>query len=173
MKCPVCSTDLATGVPRAYETLCEHVFDPNGMPLEKPTLVCTNHKCMTFGRGFWATLDFEGSFYPDDSSGVSAENIPGLPDNIYADKDGEKLPSLEAAYSYKKAHELLGRFPLHRTRVFDFFKKAVDVMTCKDCGGSGLSDKRHEDGWKLDCPSCMDGISRVCAGSLEEIKNGN
>ena len=98
-----------------------------------------------------------------------ANDIPGLLNNIYADleKKEQKLPSLEAEYSHKKAYELLGKFPLHRKKVFNFLKKVVDAITCKDCNGSGFLEKRDDDGYRLDCPNCMSGIM------IKEPKNGD
>ena len=44
MKCPFCNRDLKPGKLRSYETLSEHVCDPNGEdgdPSERPTWECT------------------------------------------------------------------------------------------------------------------------------------
>jgi|WetSurMetagenome_2_1015567.scaffolds.fasta_scaffold639737_3 hypothetical protein len=44
MKCPFCKKELIPGKPRSYETLSEHVCDPNGEdgdPGERPTWECT------------------------------------------------------------------------------------------------------------------------------------
>lgn len=44
MKCPFCKRDLIHGKSRLYETLSEHVCDPNGEdgdPGERPTWECT------------------------------------------------------------------------------------------------------------------------------------
>lgn len=59
--CPLCGKRLAYGEPRKYETLTEHCSDPNGDYPERPTVVCTNPACVTFGRGFWACI--EGGWY--------------------------------------------------------------------------------------------------------------
>ena len=51
MRCPVCKTNLVKGELRKYETLSEHVSDPNrvDVPL-RLTYVCPN-KCQ--GEGFF------------------------------------------------------------------------------------------------------------------------
>jgi len=42
MRCPICGSELVEGMGRRYETLEEHVSDPNGTPSLKPTYVCEN-----------------------------------------------------------------------------------------------------------------------------------
>jgi hypothetical protein len=60
--CPVCSTELIHGKKMLYETLCEHVCDPNGYnscPSVRGTWVCPNEDCMLYQVGFWS--DVEGA----------------------------------------------------------------------------------------------------------------
>jgi hypothetical protein len=42
MKCPICGEKLVEGLGRRYETLDEHVSNPNAIPSLKPTYVCEN-----------------------------------------------------------------------------------------------------------------------------------
>lgn len=59
MRCPHCGQALIRGPLREYETLCEHVEDPNReeYPL-RPTFVCpAGDACMA---GYW---DRDGDFY--------------------------------------------------------------------------------------------------------------
>lgn len=42
MRCPICGEELVEGMGRRYETIDEHVSNPNGTPCLKPTLVCEN-----------------------------------------------------------------------------------------------------------------------------------
>ena len=42
MNCPICGSELIEGVGRRYETLGEHVSNPNGIPSLKQTFVCDN-----------------------------------------------------------------------------------------------------------------------------------
>lgn len=43
MKCPHCKTELKKGKPKAYETLCEHVMNPNSEEfILRATYYCPN-----------------------------------------------------------------------------------------------------------------------------------
>lgn len=154
--CPICNTELVTGVPRCYETLTEHVFQPNGSLPDKPTLVCQNPLCLTFGRGFWAPLDYEGGFYADRSSGIAARNVPGLLGNIHEDSEKKeaKSPCLEVAYSYENAREVVGNLPLHRLDTFDALRKLIEEITCSNCRGEGVVDETDAYDLRLCCPKC-------------------
>lgn len=156
MNCPICNTELVTGVPRCYETLTEHVCQPNGRLSDKPTLVCQNPLCLTFGRGFWAPLDYEGSFYADRSSGIAARNVPGLSGNIHEDSEKReaKIPYLEVDYDHKKAKDLVGNLPLHRPGTFEAIKKLIEEITCSNCRGEGVVDETDADDLRLYCPKC-------------------
>ena len=59
MRCPICKTELAPGEPKEYETLMEHVSDPNkkSYPL-RSTYLCPN-KCFEEEQFF----DTNGSSY--------------------------------------------------------------------------------------------------------------
>lgn len=59
MRCPKCKNQLIEGKYQVYETLVEHVINPNGIRSSKPTLICPN-KC--YGKkAFW---DEYGDSYP-------------------------------------------------------------------------------------------------------------
>ena len=60
MKCPFCGCFLLEGEQKRYETLCEHVSNPNQeyYPL-RDTWVCN---CEKSHNSFW---DWYGDFYPD------------------------------------------------------------------------------------------------------------
>jgi len=59
MICPDCRCPLRTGKPQRYETLCEHVTDPNKyfggpMPPLRPAYYCKTKKCKSNSRHiFW------------------------------------------------------------------------------------------------------------------------
>lgn len=61
MKCPKCKTKLIEGEQKQYETLDEHVFNPNkeDYPL-RPTYICTNKNCEISKAGFYGIW---GGFY--------------------------------------------------------------------------------------------------------------
>jgi hypothetical protein len=62
MKCPFCEKDLVVGKPRLFETLYEHVCDPNGEdedPGERPAWVCTCEHAVEIDA-FW---DESGDIY--------------------------------------------------------------------------------------------------------------
>lgn len=63
MKCPNCKTELSAGPEKRYETLLDHVSDPNadGYP-ERPTFICENTSCELHKIAFW---DEYGDFYCD------------------------------------------------------------------------------------------------------------
>jgi len=45
MRCPKCKATLVKGKPKRYETLLEHVSDPNQKLLLRPTYICLG-KCL-------------------------------------------------------------------------------------------------------------------------------
>ena len=52
--CPKCNQKLGIGIQRIYETLIDHVFDPNAIPPKRYTLVCT---CSPNSFFDWAMQD--------------------------------------------------------------------------------------------------------------------
>jgi len=72
-RCPLCKKPLLAGKMKRYETLIEHVMNPNQEEHpERPTLVCANKACQAWDRGYWSDLDYEKSWYS------SCLNIPSL-----------------------------------------------------------------------------------------------
>lgn len=75
-ECPYCNDKLTKDVDREYETLLDHVTDPNyegNFPL-RPTFVCKNKLCkMNHEVGFYGE---DGDFYP---TKVPVPIIPVLP----------------------------------------------------------------------------------------------
>ena len=54
-RCPCCIGKLEANGSRLYETLVEHVLDPNNeTPNYRPTLRCSNHSCITYKNVFWS-----------------------------------------------------------------------------------------------------------------------
>jgi len=155
MKCTVCGQELVAGELKLYETLCEHVTDPNGPGVEKPTLVCQNPVCLTFGRGFWS-VD-EGAFYPDDSDGIKVVNVPDLGPEI----NRKGPPKLELAFELIWAKRLLGESPIWRQPVFERLKKLIDTAICPKCKGSGWI-KIEEENYSEKCQNCKG--TCVCIG---------
>ena len=74
--CPVCTVELVEGHKMLYETLSEHVCDPNGnYPVPKRgTWVCPNPECMLCQTGWWSNE--EGAWY---SYYTSEEILMGVP----------------------------------------------------------------------------------------------
>jgi len=64
MFCPRCLSPLILGKDlRVYETIVEHVTNPNGFPIPKEFYICSNNSCLTRKYGiFW---DFYGDNYSD------------------------------------------------------------------------------------------------------------
>lgn len=62
MKCPKCKTELRNGEAKSYETLCDHVLNPNAEIIpERATYKCPNN---CYGKkAFWGT---EGDAYCTD-----------------------------------------------------------------------------------------------------------
>jgi hypothetical protein len=61
-RCPFCKAKLKLGKPRLYETLTEHIMDPNGEygnPGERPTWECD---CILSEYCWWG---FDGRLYTD------------------------------------------------------------------------------------------------------------
>lgn len=63
-KCPECGKNLKNGPMREFETLSDHVLDPNEEihpRFPRKTWVCRNFFCNAFRRGFWSQV--EGGWY--------------------------------------------------------------------------------------------------------------
>lgn len=61
MECPTCRSKLVLGQGmRKYETLSDHVCDPNGDVPERPYFVCPKEDCKLHSNSFW---DDYGEFY--------------------------------------------------------------------------------------------------------------
>jgi len=60
MFCSLCRSRLVAGPDHRYETLGEHVCNPNGARPSRPTLICPNQSCQaSWAKIFWAE-DGEG-----------------------------------------------------------------------------------------------------------------
>jgi len=58
LRCPICTIEMINGEPKRYETLDDHVCNPNGHLPERETYVCKNTGCDAFrDQLFW---DYEG-----------------------------------------------------------------------------------------------------------------
>jgi len=66
MKCPKCKTELIKGEAKAYETLMEHVSDPNSQDMTKrATYKCPNN---CYGKdAFWGI--YGGAYCTDRDKG--------------------------------------------------------------------------------------------------------
>lgn len=61
MRCPQCKTTLILSVEKvSYQTLGEHVCDPNGDPPARTYFFCPEEDCVLHDSAFW---DDDGSFY--------------------------------------------------------------------------------------------------------------
>ena len=58
--CPNCLTRLVPNKLKCYETITEHVFDPNATPPLRDTFVCPEVDCIFYHNGFWG---FDGGYY--------------------------------------------------------------------------------------------------------------
>ena len=72
MICPICSSELILGPgTKRYETLAEHVQDPNAPSSAKEYFICSNSDCISISKKwFW---DHMGDFYG--SHGYELQNI--------------------------------------------------------------------------------------------------
>lgn len=61
MRCSICKTELVRGQDEEYETIMDHVSDPNAVdyPL-RPTFVCSNSGCPVYDNSFWDSM---GEFF--------------------------------------------------------------------------------------------------------------
>lgn len=60
-KCPCCKSPIVEGKSEKYQTLDEHVSNPNSPSPSRPTLVCSNSECISQKSDiFW---DFHGDRY--------------------------------------------------------------------------------------------------------------
>jgi len=77
MACPFCGKELTKGEQKKYETLCDHVSDPNmeDYPL-RDTWVCT---CEKSKDSFW---DMFGDFYSKHYIGGKTDAIEICPKHL-------------------------------------------------------------------------------------------
>lgn len=69
IECPICRSKLILGNgEKRYETLGDHVCNPNGTPPNRPYFICPNDKCALFNNSFF---DDYGEFY----SNIGLEEI--------------------------------------------------------------------------------------------------
>ena len=61
LSCPVCSEEIVVTKHKRYESLCEHVSDPNGLPSIKPGYTCLNVSCIA--NQMDATWTEDGALY--------------------------------------------------------------------------------------------------------------
>ncbi len=61
MKCPFCKNELVKGLEKKYESIADHVINPNAIsyPL-RSTFICGNTNCNFSVNSFW---DEYGTFY--------------------------------------------------------------------------------------------------------------
>ena len=98
--CPLCGSKLIEGPLRSYETLLEHVSDPNEEDIPpRPTLICGNPECIACGTEFWY------SFHPGDVSAFmesfGASFPPRLKNSAY-NSEGERDEQYTSEGVYKK-----------------------------------------------------------------------
>lgn len=64
MRCSICKSNLILSDKKCYETLGDHVYDPNGTPPERDSYVCSNNECISHqAGGFWG---IDGDFFYKD-----------------------------------------------------------------------------------------------------------
>jgi hypothetical protein len=87
-KCPLCKAKIIKGKEQVYETLCDHVCDPNNDNLPKRvTYICSDENCKTRQHDcFWDDSgDLYGGFKINDSEYIKSNNAPfGSICHIYA-----------------------------------------------------------------------------------------
>ena len=85
MKCPICKSILYQDEWKEYETLLEHVSDPNieKYPL-RPTYKCPNPVCIAFGIGYWGIMGghYGGNCFFPLLEGWAPEPINHIPDAL-------------------------------------------------------------------------------------------
>ena len=143
--CPFCSTELIHGKKMLYETLCEHVLDPNGFnstPM-RVTWVCPNEDCILYQMGFWS--DVEGSWYD-----YSIDNyIVNVPDIFSYTKDMEGVKGKWQKFlCWLGFHDYVKKYG-SVTNVVYFVINNVRIelgchSTCKHCGYLDMRWKINE-----------------------------
>lgn len=77
-KCPCCMNYIIDGPKERYQTLDEHVCNPNGQSPMRTTLICSNEKCITRKNDtFWDSYgDMYGGIGIEDSEFINSNNSP-------------------------------------------------------------------------------------------------
>lgn len=76
MLCPLCRTILVAGPAKCYETLVEHVDDPNGERSARATLICPTTTCAAHHTGVYWSLDGDGPFNANFKAFTWLDNNP-------------------------------------------------------------------------------------------------
>lgn len=97
--CPACELKLIKGSPKYYETLVEHVCDPNNtiFPL-RDTWICKNQKCKLYNLGFWdETGGYYGSVYDEDEEKyhIKRKMLDKIRDYNYGTLDALNSPDFQ------------------------------------------------------------------------------
>lgn len=85
MECPICGSKLILGTgTKKYETLSDHVCDPNNDVPDRPYFVCPNDRCKLHGNSFW---DDYGEYYTDLDYAVMREVFGLTIEECYKDSN--------------------------------------------------------------------------------------
>jgi hypothetical protein len=78
MFCPACKSKLVLGGLKKYETLLDHVSDPNGESEPAHTFICVNPECEVSKRDcFWDTMgEFFSRFNPKEIKFINNNDAP-------------------------------------------------------------------------------------------------
>lgn len=157
--CPVCGEKLQDGEPKCYETLMEHVSDPNDedLPL-RPTCVCVNGKCVAFKRGFWSEPT-DGDWYTkSENFGI---DIPRLSTSCYLGIDEKAKYNRRGVFTANpnKLIYWIRKTNLTGTRIIEYtIIKINRALICRVFGHKKLGPWSTGEFTFMQCRRCRDYI---------------
>lgn len=121
MRCPICGEELVEGMGRRYETLEEHVFDPNGTPSLKPTLVCDNQHFKYTKDGDEGNCPFRHSIFWDYYIG-DFYVLNGFGDTIREHEDFLKEIAHNHMFEARDSHARKVQIDIYKKKRIELFR---------------------------------------------------
>lgn len=123
MRCPICLNELSVTHRDRYESLSEHVSDPNGTPSMKDGYQCTTRECIA--HTWCVTWTDDGDFY------MSSENVPPGMNSSYFEK-ASTTGMYYALDSWSHTYGAMEKDKKKRTHTLHIGKWMINVVPTYD-----------------------------------------
>lgn len=140
MRCPECDSDLIHMGSLRYQTLSDHVNDPNVLPIERPTYGCPNMCCEAY--------DADARWTPE------GEYLSSSSFDLFKDKPtsakGTESRRIEVEV-YKTG--LIKNVKLHPCFMLWFYRPVIDINYTSDLDGNASVSGFRLEIWKIQKPT--------------------